>query len=111
MIKSLKYYVGMGLRPESKYPEDLSVAVSLEGSQLTKRIRDSFEEEKITELYGIYGAETGATPVEVDRLEVKTNNGEIAVTVLNRGIILLMSENEEVKRLHRFFCTLRDELG
>lgn len=111
MIKSLKYYAGMGLKPGSKYPADLSAAVSLGGSQLTKRIRNSFGEERITELSGTYGSETTATPVEVDRLEVKTNNGEVTVTVLNRGMTLLMGENEEVKRLHRFFCTLKDELG
>jgi len=111
MIDSLKYYAGTGLKPDSMYPKDLSAVVRLGGSQLTKRITDSFEEEGIAELSGTYGTEAEVSPVEVDRLEVKTKNGEVTVTVLNRGVTLLMTENEEVQRLHRFFCILKDELG
>jgi hypothetical protein len=62
-------------------------------------------------LSGVYGDQTAGDPVEVDRLEIETGDKDISAIVLNRGISLLSTDNEEIRRLHRFFGVLHSELA
>lgn len=96
MIHRLKYFHGTGYRSQERLPKNLQVAVSVGSSSITEKIVESYEKERIAELSGTHGDRTAGNPVEIDQLEVEDGEGErVVVTVLNRGIALLLTPPEE----------------
>ncbi len=110
MINKLKYYHGMGHSEKTGMPTDLMAAVSVRGP-ISSKIYSSYKEERIAELSGEYGDATAGDPPEVDVLALSTDDVDVSITVFNRGIMLLMRDSEEIRRLHRFFRTIENELG
>lgn len=89
------------------------VAVSVGASRVTGRIIESLDAEGILALKNRYGDPTVGEPVEVDRLEIDFEGGGPSheVTVFNRGLTLMLTDDADVRRLHRFFGVLQHELG
>lgn len=83
----------------------------MDTSSITKKILQSFENEQIDQLSGVYGDRAAGDPVEVDRLEIKFNERDNFVTVFNRGIAMLFTNSDEISRLDRFFGVLERELA
>lgn len=111
-IAGLRYFHGMGFNPVSSRPVDISVAVSIGPSRLTSKIIESLDAERILSLRERYGDPTTGDPIEVDRLEIDVQGGTPSheITVFNRGLTLLLMDDEDVRRLHRFFGVLQKEL-
>jgi hypothetical protein len=110
LINKLKYHHGKGRIEKSGMPTELMAAVSVR-RPISNKIYGSYKEERIAELSGEYGDATVGDPPEVDVLALSTDDTEVSITVFNRGIMLLTSDDEKVRRLHRFFCTIEKELG
>lgn len=47
-------------------------------------------------------------PIEYERLLVAYQRGSFGITVFNRGILLLFSDDERVRRMHRVLCLVHD---
>jgi hypothetical protein len=66
--------------------------------------------ERIAKLDGDYGDPAVGGPIEVDILDIGTDQGSIRLRVFNRGIMLALGGDDEVKRLHRFIGAVRKAL-
>ena len=110
LIRKLKYYSGTGYNSESEMPINLTTAVSITEPD-RKRIAKSYKKERIAELSGSHGNLRDGSPVEVDVLLLSTEREDVSIKIFNRGITLLMRDNEEMRRLHRFIGVLEKELG
>ncbi len=44
--------------------------------------------------------------MEYDNLKLVLTGDSVEITVFNRGITLLVSDDERVRRIHRVLCTL-----
>lgn len=55
----------------------------------------------------VEAGDRGGSLVELDDGE----ENKVVVTVLNRAIALLLTPTEEMRRLHRFFLVIEEELG
>jgi len=78
----------------------------LEAPNIPDEIMKVMEEEKIFELQGDFGNPSLGDPIEVDHLLIETDRGLHELRVLNRGIMLLMTNDEILRRLHRFFVAI-----
>ncbi len=103
----------MGFDSDSNRPVDMLVAASVGASRVTYKIVESLDTERILSLKNQYGDPTVGDPVEVDRLEIDFEGGRPPheVTVFNRGLTLMLTEDIDLGRLHRFFGVLEQELG
>ena len=52
------------------------------------------------------GDERIGDPVEYDNLKLVLTDSTVEITVFNRGITLLMSDDEQVRRIHRILSSL-----
>jgi hypothetical protein len=111
MIQHIKYFRGTGRKGDSCRPKNLTIAVSVDASILANRVQQSFERENIDALAGEHGDETAGDPVEIDWFEIETEDKALSVTVFNRGLALLLEDDEKIRRLHRFLCVLEEELA
>jgi hypothetical protein len=75
---------------------------------IPQEILDTIEREALDELEGTWGDSTAANPIQVDIIEVETDNDIVVLEIFNRAILLLEPESEEVARLHRVCCTLEE---
>lgn len=73
-----------------------------EGSNIPRRVIDSFEKEQINELEGNFGDTRIGQPVEIDHLVITTKGGDKTIQIFNRGVSLFITDDEVMKRLHRF---------
>ena len=73
-------------------------------------VHDGLIRERIARLEGDYGDPAAGEPIEVDVLDIETDQGSIHLRVFNRGIVLALGGNDEVERLHRFIVAVREAL-
>lgn len=55
---------------------------------------------------GVHGDEDAGDPVEYDHLRIVLTEDVIDIEVFNRGIAVLMSDDERIRRIHRVLCKL-----
>jgi hypothetical protein len=103
----------MGFDPDSNRPVDMLVAVSVGAAGVTDKIVESLDAEGILTLKNRYGDPAVGDPIEVDRLAIDFEQGRPPheVTVFNRGLTLMLTDDADVRRLHRFFGVVKQELG
>lgn len=65
--------------------------------------------ENLLNLSGVHGDKKAGDPVGYDNLKLVLTDGTIEITVFNRGIVLFMSDDERVERIHRLLCRLNKE--
>ena len=96
-LKHIEYRRGM---PESGMnPNDLPVKTwHRTGSP---EVRTSIKDEGMLNLGGFYGDKDVGDPVEYEHLRLVQTSDVVEMKVFNRGISLLMTEDEKVKRTHR----------
>ncbi len=102
-LEQIEYRKGMlekGVKPES-----LPVKV-LRGAKISGEIRKAVNENDILNLGGVYGDKNAGDPVEYDQLRLILTDDTVEITVFNRGITLLTSDDERVRRIHRVLCKL-----
>jgi hypothetical protein len=78
-------------------------------AELPEDVRRSIREERILELGGVYGDPDAGDPVEYDHLKLVSSEGEVEIEFFNRGITLLFTDDERVRRIHRVLCRLDEE--
>jgi len=106
MIQNLeKIEYSKGMLEKGMKAEDLPVKV-LRGSEIPAEVRDAVSEERLIHLGGIYGDEDAGDPVEYDHLKLVLPDDTVEITVFNRGITLFLSDDENVRRIHRVLCKL-----
>ena len=102
-LKQIEYCRGM--LEEGMKPENLPVKV-WRGAKIPADVRASVNEEGLLNLGGVYGDQNIGDPVEYDHLKLISTGDTVEITVFNRGIMLFMSDDEEVQRIHRVLCKL-----
>jgi hypothetical protein len=107
-IEQIEYTWGLS---ERGILEDLESRITrkYESPNVPKQVIDSYMAERISELEGQFGDEQLGDPIEVDYLIITTNTETKAIKVFNRGITLLFTDDEVMKRLHRFCCEITKE--
>ena len=78
------------------------------GSQIQAKIVESLHAECILDLEGIHGDKNAGEPMEYDHLKLKMAEKTVKITVFNRGVSLLFTRDEKIRRLHRFFGVLNE---
>ncbi len=94
-----------GMLEEGAEPSDFRVTV-WRAEELPAEAMKSLEEEGILELGGVYGDADVGDPVQYDQLRLAFPDGVFELEVFNRGIMLLMTDDEKIKRIHRTLCVL-----
>lgn len=91
----------------SRYPvrEPLG-AVVLEGPTLTDAVRKAIRENRLLELRGAWGDPHAGSPIQVDALEIVLGTGTLHLTVYNRAIMMLQSDDDRYVRMHRVCCVI-----
>lgn len=77
-------------------------------SAIPESITTSAHKESVLDFEGICGDPEWGTPIEVDIIEFEAEGESQEITIYNRGIFLMCSDSEEIKRLHRFCCVMRN---
>ncbi len=77
------------------------------GDEIPTSVLDSFEEERVYDLEGEYGIPGVGEPEQVDVLTVTASGSTKTIRVYNRVIMLFKTNDEAVKRLHRFLCVVQ----
>jgi len=76
------------------------------GAKIPSEVRKAIREENLLNLGGVYGDKKAGDPVQYDQLKLILTDDTVEITVFNRGIALLMSDDERIKRIHRVLCRL-----
>ena len=71
-------------------------------------ILECLERELVAELEGEWGDTGSGTPIQVDHIELETENDLIALQVFNRAILLAVENTEDTRRLHRVCWAIED---
>ncbi|GAB4335800.1 MAG: hypothetical protein Kow0089_05710 [Desulfobulbaceae bacterium] len=102
-LMKIAYRKGMlekGMKPES-LPDRV-----WQGDDIPADILAAIEKEDLLNLGGVYGDRDIGDPAEYDHLKVTLAGKTVEITVFNRGITLLFSDDENVRRIHRVLCKL-----
>ena len=94
-----------GMLESGMKPDDLPVK-TWRGAKIPPEVRKSINEEDILNLGGVYGDKDAGDPVEYDHLRLILTDDVVEIEVLNRGITLIITDDERVKRIHRVLCKL-----
>lgn len=107
-LGQIEYRHGMlekGMRPES-----LPVRI-WRGAKIPADVRKAVNEENLLNLGGVYGDKRVGDPVEYDQLKLVLTDDTVEITVFNCGIMLLVSDDERIRRIHRVLCKLENAGG
>jgi hypothetical protein len=69
---------------------------------------DAIQRERLEELAGEWGEPDAGEPIEYEQLHVAYEHGAFELTLFNRGILLIFSDDERVRRMHRALCVVHD---
>ncbi len=108
MIESLNYYWGLFDAPKRASADAALKRARFDSVAISQAVSESFEEERIADLSGQFGAPGVGHPTEVDHLEYTIGGKTRTIRVINRGFCMFHEETPELMRLHRFFCVLQD---
>ena len=92
-----------GMLEKGMKPGNLPVKV-WRGAKIPADVRKAVNEENLLNLGGVYGDKRLGDPVEYDQLKLLLTDDTVEITVFNRGIMLFMSDDERVRRIHRVLC-------
>jgi hypothetical protein len=106
-IKVIEYKWGMYDQSTGYDQGALLNELMLEGSEIPSEILEALEYEGILDLEGDYGDPKLGDPVEVDQLRIDRERGSLEIRVFNRGILLFLTDDERMRRLHRFLGKLK----
>jgi SEC-C motif len=72
-----------------------------EAPHIPPSVLDSIEREAVDVLEGEWGNPKVGTPIQVDIIDLETDNDVVSIEVFNRAILLGHDEHEEIQRIHR----------
>ncbi len=108
VIKKLAYKSGMifDLALKKHCP-----SIKFSGSTLPSEITTLIEEHNIVELGGIYGEQEGCSPIQYNKLTLKITTGEeVIIEFYNRAMLLIKTDDEIIKPIHRVFCEIEKHM-
>lgn len=76
------------------------------GAKIPSEVRKAIREEDLLNLGGVYGDKKAGDPVQYDQLKLVLTDDTVEITVFNRGVALLMTDDEKVQRIHRVLSKL-----
>jgi hypothetical protein len=85
-----------------------SPSTTLREETLPPVVIDAIQRERLEELAGEWGEPDAGEPIEYERLHVAYERGAFELTLFNRGILLIFSDDERVRRMHRALCVVHD---
>jgi len=107
-IKKLVYKSGMvyDLALKKHCP-----SIKFSSSTLPTEIAVLIEKNNILELEGTYGDKEGCSPIQYNKLTLKTTEGkEIIIEFYNRAMLLIKTDDEIAKSIHRLFCEIEKHM-
>ena len=75
-------------------------------AQIPVEIRKAINDEGLLDLGGVYGDKAAGEQVEYDHLKLILADNTVEFEIFNRGLTLLMRDDEQVRRIHRVLCKL-----
>ena len=106
----VEYYWGMYASVAEIDLSGARIAGVLTHPRIPLAVGDGLIRERISRLEGDYGDPAAGEPIEVDVLDIETDQGKIGLRVFNRGAMLALGGSDEVRRLHRFIITVREAM-
>ncbi|MBI3609642.1 MAG: hypothetical protein HY204_02945 [Nitrospirae bacterium] len=107
-IERIEYRRGM-IDPGAKL-EDLPVR-TWSSAEIPDEIREAIHREGILDLGGVYGDREAGDPIEYDHLRLVLPDGMVEIEFFNRGIALIMTDDERFRRIHRVLCKLDGDIA
>jgi hypothetical protein len=86
-------------------PEELPARV-WHAEEIPEDAKEAIEQEDLLNLGGTYGDKDVGSPMEYDRLRLVNIDRTVEITVFNRGMTLIFTEDERIRRIHRVLCKL-----
>jgi len=102
-IKKIEYR--HGLLEKGRQAADIPVKI-WRGPQINVEIIRSLHNEDILNLGGVYGDKDIGDSPEYNHLRIVLTDDEVQIEFFNRGLSLLIADNETYRRIHRFLCVL-----
>ena len=102
-LERIEYRTGMLEDPQQAAGLTVKILCSAE---ISANARKAIDEERLVELAGVYGDRNASDPVEYHDLKLTFGDDTVEITVFNRGIALLTSDDDCVRRIHRVLCAL-----
>jgi len=108
LIERIEYTWGLSERGDL---EDLEGRITrkYESPKIPQCVLESFEKEQISELEGQFGDAQLGEPIEIDHLIITTNEDTKTIQIYNLGISLFLTDDEVMRRLHRFCDDIQKE--
>ena len=106
-IEIINYYWGVFDSIHDANSADAEENFIFTGDEIPTSVLESFEEERIDEFEGEYGMPGIGEPEQVDVLTVTAIGSTKIIRVYNRAIMLFKTNDEAMKRLHRFLCVVQ----
>ena len=110
-LDRVEYFWGLFRSAREIQQSEAKIQGAFVGPAIPDAILESFTAERMAELSGEFGDPNVGQPTEVDFLAVSCGGKVTTIRVFNRGIALLTETVPEIKRLHRFFCTVQRCIG
>jgi hypothetical protein len=104
-VRAVRYARGF-VETLDAVPADALRVAEWRAPSIPPGVLDCLEREAIDELAGQWGDADAAHPIQVDIVEVLTDDGLIEMEVLNRGILLAFENDEDTRRVHRICVAL-----
>jgi hypothetical protein len=94
-----------GMLEKGVKPQNLPVTIWRD-EDIPSDILKAIDHENLLALGGVYGNEAIGDPVQYDHLKLVLKGDTVEITVFNRAIMLFMSDDERIQRIHRVLCRL-----
>lgn len=76
------------------------------GSEIPDEIHEAISAERLAELGGTYGDPEAGDPIQYDHLTLASKDGVVKIEIFNRAILLFLTDDERIRRIHRVLCKL-----
>jgi len=104
-VSLIKIEYRKGMLEKGMTPANFPVKV-WKDDEIPADVREAIKKEDLLSLGGVYGDRDIGDPAEYDHLKMTLEGKIVEITVFNRGITLLFSDDEKVRRIHRVLCKL-----
>jgi hypothetical protein len=81
--------------------------VAFEAPTIPPEVLAVCDANRITELKGTFGDPMLGAPIQYDYLTISGGSNRTSIELFNRAIVLFMSDDEDVKRIHRVMSLIQ----
>jgi SEC-C motif len=105
-VSRIAYASGFVGTPDEAYAGEGLAETVWNAPGIPAAILECLDRERVAELEGEWGDATAATPIQVEQIELTTDEDVIALDVFNRAMLLFMDNTDETRRVHRVCVAL-----